>query len=653
MRYLLRFVGCASALALALKLLLLAGPAQALVNPSLQPMDLAEQYELVFSARVTELDGDQRRVELAVETVTKGELDAERIVLEAEEDQMRTLRQLPRHQLVVAYVSATGRRGGDRVLYYAGDGHWHQARLVDEQDPTRWRLLGDADADEDAGSDQIMFGTFNGRADRLLEMMQDYAAGRMYFPPRPFERFEGGVIDQLEAPLQGVGLHDLNGDGRLDGIATSQTGSRVYLQDEAGSFTDATERLGLADTASRSCSVGDVDGDGRPDLLLDARIYLASDTGSYELADLLPGGAGEGLLSAAFVDLNGDGWPDVVASYRDGGLRAYMHPGERGEALEDRSEALGLRSEMAGATLTGYFEPCDWDRDGRADLLHAAGAGTLLWQNDDGTFDPVPLDVTGASEPRDFGAPASGPLWSRDTYAFFVPLVDANLLIARVDQLPADVTHHGNEIQESAHDQLMALAEDLNADGTVDAYIASRSPGSKGFYVMNRGYGSFLMSEKYSGGPVFPASVYRGGVQGLAAGDVNGDGAADLLVGGLDGTLTLCLNRSLDNRYGIEHPRHHQRKRMEARLVSVRLTGDRGLTGAEIAVEDPDTGEPVMLRRTGGNVGVGCAGPAGRVLAVREPGVYRLVVRFSDGRKTERDLDLTSGPQYRVIEVNH
>lgn len=90
------------------------------------------------------------------------------------------------------------------------------------------------------------------------------------------------TMDGLRSDPRAVVLHDLNQDGRTDVLVSiPSVGVRVYLQNADGGLTDAADntlyRAGLlarAEAASAPLTEGDVDGDGRAELLVAAENFI-------------------------------------------------------------------------------------------------------------------------------------------------------------------------------------------------------------------------------------------------------------------------------------------------------------------------------------------------------------------------------------------
>jgi len=628
--------------------LVVTASAHAVINPMLQPSHLADRYLNVLSCRVTAVDTRALTVGLAVQGVSKGDFTAQEIVMSIRDKSLAdAILTLQKGQTIVAYAGKSRRRHEADILYYVGGGVWYTATMADGAD--KWTVLANADAGRDPSSSEIMFGTFNGKPESLWEMMRDTARKTAYFPAVPLTRFSAKTVVGFAQPVRGVAIYDVNGDGRPDLLGCSTGGNRLFLQDEKSVFTDRTDAFGLADTKSVSCSFADADGDGDADLLLDGVLYRLADNKFAKSSDVP---ALEGCLSAAFVEYNGDGYPDVVISRAEAGLSLYVNPGERGGPFEDKTEAAGLGDQATGqadgfddfddfggdddfggeggAGNSGYFEACDWDLDGRTDLIYTAGGGSLLWQNLDGVFEPS--NMGGRENGSEIGTAAFGTIVRPDSPSAYLVAGDNKMLICEDGGALVDVKGFGNEIQDPVPGLLMAVAEDLNADGTVDLYAASQLRGVSSCFVANRGYGSFMLSEKYRGGKVFPPTVYNKAAWGLATGDVNGDGAVDMLVGQLDGTLSLLINETLADRPDKAEIStiSDVRKQIQTRIVTVRPFADKGMVGCRLTLLN-ETGKPVTHRWIGTNIGVGCCGPAQFTLAVREPGGYTLQARLGDG----------------------
>ena len=624
-----------------------ASPLYGVINPKLQPSHLASRYLNVLSCRVTSVDTSALTVALEVQGLSKVKFAPKKITMKlADKGLAEAILSLRKGQTIVAYAGKKRRRREKDILYYIGGGVWYTATMTDA--PGKWTILASADKGKDPSSSEIMFGTFNGKVESLWEMMQDTARGAAYYPAVPLTRFSAKTIASLDKPVRGVAIYDVNADGKCDLFACSEGGNRLFIQDAKGAFIDRTEAFGLKTTTAVACSFADVDADGDADVLLDGVLYRQGKGKFTRSGDVRTKGK---PLSAAFVEYNGDGYPDVVVSRKEEGLALYVNPGKAGGAFVDKTKTAGLIDETVGEGFTGYFEACDWDLDGRTDLICAMGPGNLLWQNADGVFESSVISERDGG--FDGGTAAFGTVARPDRPSVYIVGGEQKNLVCDDEGSMLDVTGSGNEIQDPVTGLKMALAEDLNADGTVDLYAASRLSGISAFYVANRGYASFMMPEKYKAGKVIPPSVYNHPAWGLAAGDVNGDGAIDMLIAGLNGKLSLLVNETLTDRpkQTDVSTTHDIRKQIQTRIVTVRPAGPKGLTGSRLTLLDAK-GKPVTHRWIGTNIGVGCCGPAQFTLAVREPGSYTLQLRMGDGSVPKKTLTIDKKtPRHQVLTI--
>jgi hypothetical protein len=224
----------------------------------------------------------------------------------------------------------------------------------------------------------------------------------------------------------GAALFDFDQDGRLDVYLLQGAGpdspsrNRLFRQGEDGRFTDVSAGSGL-DVAGfcTGVAVGDVNNDGRPDVVLTQygglRLFLNNGDGTFADAT-----AAAGLedtrwaTSAAFFDYDRDGWLDlVVAHYVDfdgskpcvysHGKRDYCHPRwfpgcvtrlyhNAGAGLKPpapRFEDVTARAGLGDLPGAGLGVVCaDFDGDGWPDVFVANDAKpNHLWVNQhNGTF---------------------------------------------------------------------------------------------------------------------------------------------------------------------------------------------------------------------------------------------------------------------------
>jgi hypothetical protein len=132
-----------------------------------------------------------------------------------------------------------------------------------------------------------------------------------------------------------VAVGDLNGDGKID-VAVSMAGDvccragvvDVLLGKSNGSFQKAKEYLTGGYNGPGSLAIGDVNGDGIPDLVVAnycgtncsfppttgaVGVLLGNGDGTFQNAVAYPSG-GQGSTGVAIADMNRDGYPDLLVT---------------------------------------------------------------------------------------------------------------------------------------------------------------------------------------------------------------------------------------------------------------------------------------------------------------------------------------------------
>lgn len=186
---------------------------------------------------------------------------------------------------------------------------------------------------------------------------------------------------------RGVALVDWDKDGDLDVVAsTNRPSLQVLANNGTGMFTAVAETLG-----QQRFAVGDVTGDGRPDVVTTHAVHPQAAGGGFATAVNLPFGGGPLVTSVAVGDVTGDGRADVVRmngnTVRVDGILA--------------SGALAPSALYpAGGESDGTVAIGDLDVDGRQDVLvvNAFELGvSLLRQQTNGTLSTpqrTPISVT-------------------------------------------------------------------------------------------------------------------------------------------------------------------------------------------------------------------------------------------------------------------
>jgi hypothetical protein len=637
--------------------------AHAVINVGLQPYDLFQtRYKHVVILTINTVEAEAGLVHCEVTESLKGKIEAGQKIQLSFVGDMKQMVALYDEQgdfkpgKSIVCLAGRTRRTKDLMIYANG---FYLGQMTDT---AHWTLnkSGQAMTGVDGQAINTLAGTWNGSTEQLVRMVRDIAAGRDFFPRKAYARFAPDrLLDDLDKPVTGLGVYDIEGDGDLDIVACSQAGDRIYLQVKPNEFANATQAMGIR-SRSRTCALADMNGDGLTDMLLDGTLYqglFAHKKFQFVKGAPLPVNSSASLKSAQWVELNGDGYPDVLMSLAGGGLRTFQNKMPESQGFVESTQKMGLDKAPCGAGLDGLVTVGDWNGDGRCDLFYAAGPGFLLQQTVQGTFEAIPHSVdfafgSGAQgKPGLTGAGAFLPLFRPDVMDLVVPLEEGWLIIANHAGRPVDVTEWGNEISEGSQAHLAALGADLNLDGYVDFYTISNTDNGHNRFIVNRGYGSFMLASVHKHfETMFSGPAHQRGGQAVATGDLNGDGAPDLVLGNAQGQIVIIQNDTLATRTPIAHPPVEIEAMEKVRLFKVRVLGSRGVTQAWVRLLASD-GRVLAHGDIGLQGGTGSCGPQEVLFALRDCDTPLSVqVRFSDGFKQAVDLPETL-ESYTTVNV--
>jgi hypothetical protein len=315
---------------------------------------------------------------------------------------------------------------------------------------------------------------------------------------------------------------DFNNDGHLD-VATGDTYGTLYvlLGDGEGQFQTVGNEFEVIDTGGNGQgfpAAGDLNGDGRADLVIPNRSRTNQDTGNVGL--LLGNGSG-GFptltevetggrpVAVGVSDLNGDGRPDVVVANEVNSVSILINADTTGTNFTVTSLPTGGESYgVAIGDLNGDSEP---------DLAIAHNNGVNLFFNDgSGNFMPVPIPLLSQGQ---YSAIDIGDLNDDGTPDLAVGRRSAaGLTLLFNDGMGA----FGDQttIQDGPCWQL--LVRDFNQDGRDDIALPHYDNSSTVSVLYQQANGTFANTE---------LAVGSDELLGLAAADLHGDGLLDLITG--------------------------------------------------------------------------------------------------------------------------
>lgn len=319
-----------------------------------------------------------------------------------------------------------------------------------------------------------------------------------------------GAFGSSAGDNEHVRVADFNGDGHLDVVFVAEDTEQhnLFLGDGKGGFTRASERL-PATSQANAVAVGDVNGDGLPDIVvgnttegkegvaqpflwLNDRArpgwFIDASTSHLPAIDV----QAQGIVLA---DLDGDGDLDMAIASQDPINRLLLNDG--GGRFTDATDRLGKQV----ATETREVHALDANGDGRLDLVF--------------------FNLT--SNNRD---------WDKDP--------QTRLLINQGNARFKDETR--TRLPTHRFSSWGGTVVDFNHDGHPDLVVSAIDvPGFVPLQVrawQNDGKGNF--SDVTAS--VTPAATV-GRSWSMARGDLDGDGKPDLFIGGWQSQARLLLSR--------------------------------------------------------------------------------------------------------------
>src|ERR1700722_7932922 len=337
-------------------------------------------------------------------------------------------------------------------------------------------------------------------------------------------------LDQpgLSVSPTSVVVGDFNLDGLPD-VAVATPNHRdvaVLLGKGNGSF-QAPVHYGLDDpnfvNSSNMLVTADLNGDGKPDLVLDnlsanhVTVLLGQGDGTFPTSKSYA--AGPEPICVAVADFNGDGHPDLVAADNalDGTVAVLVGNGDGTLQAAPLSRSGYIPTSIAAGDLNG---------DGILDLVEASsfspaptgiGTGVAMLGNGDGTFQaPVIWSTSAVSSVAlgDFNSDGK------------LDLVETNptpcngnhsVLLGKGDgTFEAPVSYSAGTTPQTV------VVADLNGDGKLDLVIGNHNSANVSV-LLGVGDGTFQPAVDYN-------TPNTGTPDSIAVGDFDGDGNLDLAV---------------------------------------------------------------------------------------------------------------------------
>jgi hypothetical protein len=370
-----------------------------------------------------------------------------------------------------------------------------------------------------------------------------------------------------------IAIADVNGDGKPDLVVTTCVNSPctgdgsvgVLLGNGDGTFQTAVT-YGSGGVGPGSIAISDVNGDGKPDLVVanscadstcatdgSVAVLLGNGDGTFQAAVTYDSG-GMQTDSVAVADMNGDGKPDLVLAnlcsnttdcenFGPGSVSVLLGNGDGTFQAAVTYNAGGNAFSVAVGDLNGDGKPDVAVLSSCEGTFCSGGVGVLL-NNGDGTLQAVVLYSSGGTFPTTITLADVNGDDKLDALVAEEISVDGHgpsgfaVLLGNGDGTFQSSAAYGLSGLDFSGTNNVAVA-DLNGDGKLDAVLVDQGAcvSSSSLAVLpGNGDGTFQ--------PEVSFCAVGGMFQGwIAAADLNGDGLPDVAVTS-SSTINVLINTS-------------------------------------------------------------------------------------------------------------
>ena len=399
-----------------------------------------------------------------------------------------------------------GNSGSIAILSGQADGTLSDAQYIPTATPY---ALAVGDVDGNGTVDLVPITDNSGSGSTTVSIMTGDGHGN--FQPPVIQQTFPGIYPG------GATLADLDGDGKPDLVLFVQEPSGltygvIWLKNTGGGFSAPTT---LTTNSENFFLIADFNSDGKPDILYTVpgsatttqSMHILMNQGNGKFSDQVPGGINEIVGQVSVLDFNLDGIPDLVVEAQQGNQGILYSFAGNGDGsftqVASRSTPAVIR------LVTG-----DFDHDGFPDLASPFGSepAGILYLFGDGHGNFVPQSVVGPAggyvAVGDFNGDGIPDVVVPDLYNF------VSLALGRTDRnFPAVLSLTPATVTDVS-------TGDINGDGLPDIFVGGNffNSGIPGTVFLNQGNSSFQLA------------AYTDPFSSWIA-DVSGKGVVDLLGG--------------------------------------------------------------------------------------------------------------------------